>query len=103
MLVQLAAQHLLLILGDFLGTTGFTDTLNFTNGATTLTNDVLQDVNVNVASGATLDVDGARTIDGNLVSDGALDFVLGTDSLTVTGDTILNAGSFRSDISDNSC
>ena len=82
------------LLGDFLGTTGFTDTLNFTNGATTLTNDVLQDVNVNVASGATLDVDGARTIDGNLVSDGALDFVLGTDSLTVTGDTILNAGSF---------
>ena len=63
--------------GDFLGSTGFTDTLNFTTADFTLTHDILQDVNVNVASGVDFAVSGARVINGNLFSEGALSFVLG--------------------------
>jgi len=83
--------------GDFIGST-FTDTLNFTapDGGTsefTLTDDILSDVNVDVASEVDVIVQGARTIEGALVSDGELSFNLGEDSLAVTGDTTLNAGS----------
>lgn len=87
------------LLGDFLGTTNFTDMLNFTagTGAFTLTNDVLQSVDVNVASGADVVISGARMIDGNLVSDGTLSFIVNSmtaNTLAVTGDVTLNAGSF---------
>ena len=81
------------LLGDFLGTTGFTDILNITGSNFTLGSNILQSVNTNVGTGVTLNVDGARTIDGNLVSDGILDFLLGTDSLAVAGDVTLNSGS----------
>ena len=86
--------------GDFLGSTGFVDILNIAlNGDTgasslfTLTHNIMQTVDVVVGSGATLDVDGARMIDGNLTSDGTIAFVLGTDTLTVAGDVTLNTGS----------
>ena len=82
------------LLGDFLGSTGFTDMLNFTTADFTMTNNILQGVNVNVGSGIVFNVAGARSINGDLTSDGAIAFILGTDSLAVSGNVTLNAGSF---------
>lgn len=89
------------LLGNFLGTTGFTDIFNVTagTGIFTLTNDILQSVNVNVASDAVVAIAGARTIDGDLVSDGTLSFIINgmdVNSLNVTGNVTLNSGSFVS-------
>ncbi|MEO9971322.1 MAG: hypothetical protein ABJG15_16120, partial [Hyphomonadaceae bacterium] len=81
------------LVGNFLGTTGFTDTLNFTTANFTLASNILQSVNTTVANGVTLDVDGARMIDGDLTSNGTIAFLLGTDTLDVTGDVTLNTGS----------
>ena len=80
--------------GDFRGSSAFTDMLNITGADPfTLTHDVLQNVNVDIAAGSTLWVDGARTIEGSLVNNGELSFILGTDTLAVSGDTTLNTGS----------
>ena len=79
--------------GTFIGSLSGTDSLTFESGTVDLTHDVTNDVAVAVASGAELAVRGARSIDGSLTSDGVLAFVLGQDSLAVTGDVTLNAGS----------
>ncbi len=77
--------------GDFVGS-DFADTLAFTGGTSTLTDDVTNGVAVSVANGSTLIVDGARSIDGTFVQNGASVFDLGQDSLTVSGDANLAAG-----------
>ena len=80
--------------GDFLGTSGdVVDTFNVSNGLFTLTDDILQTVNVNVAEGGTLAFDGGNRIEGDLVSDGTLDFDLADEAVVVTGDVTLNTGS----------
>ena len=88
--------------GDFNGSS-FTDTFNVSMGTFTLTDDILNDVNVNVLSGGELAFDtsdGVPTIDGDLIVDsgGALAFTLTADpaafSSIVTGDVTLATGSF---------
>ncbi len=81
--------------GDFLGSQAATDIFNISTGTFTLTNDIMQSVNVNVNDGATLAFGGmgGRTIDGNLVSDGNLLFNLGDPAVDVVGDVTLNTGS----------
>ena len=78
--------------GNFLGTTEFEDVLNISGENFSLTNDVLQSVNVNVASGTTVTFVGDRTIDGNLVSDGNLGLDVANTQI-VNGDVTLNADS----------
>ncbi len=77
--------------GTFIGS-AFTDTLNFT-GTSTLAGDVNGNVDVTVNEAAIVTVDGERAIDGNLTSNGILNFDLNVDSLAVDGDTILGANS----------
>ena len=83
------------LIGNFLGSTEFADQLNFTTSDFQLNYDVLQSVNVSVGSGVSLSFggEGARTIDGNFVSDGDLSFDIGNPATVVTGDVTLNSGS----------
>ena len=78
--------------GDFVGS-DFDDTLAFTGGTSALTDDVLNGVAVTVAGDSTLDVNGARSIDGTFAQTGNSVFELGQDTLTVSGDANLLAGS----------
>ncbi|WP_438727619.1 autotransporter domain-containing protein [Parasphingorhabdus sp. DH2-15] len=78
--------------GSFVGS-AFDDTLTFADGTTEFGGDVLGNVAVTVAAPATLNVNGDRTIEGNLTVYGALNFDLSADTLLVDGDTVLNAGS----------
>ena len=78
--------------GDFIGS-GFADTLTFASGSSTVGGDIANGVSTTVDAGATAVFTGARTLDGDLVSNGALSFILGADSLAVDGDVTLGAGS----------
>ena len=78
--------------GDFVGS-NFDDTLAFTGGVSTLTDDVLNDVDVSVAADSTLVVDGERSIDGTFTQTGTSVFDLGEGVLTVSGDANLAPGS----------
>ena len=86
--------------GDFIGSQGI-DTFNVAEGtgAFILSNDIRSNVNVNVTQDATLGFagEGTRSIDGDLNSDGTLEFVLNAPGsaplASVTGDVTLNSGS----------
>lgn len=77
--------------GDFLGTTAFDDSFVVSTGNFTLTDDILQtvDVTVNGDGNLTLDGDGARTIDGDLTSDGVLTLDI-SDTHILNGDLDLS-------------
>jgi len=80
--------------GDFIGSDNGVDSFTFASNTTNdLTIDILNDVDVTIATNSIVNVQGDRNIDGSLVSDGALSFNLGQDSLAVSGDATLNAGS----------
>ena len=81
--------------GDFLGSSGFDDIFNVSAGTFTLTDDILQSVDVNVASDGVLAFDGGNTIDGdlNVASGGALNFDLANSAIIVNNDVNLAAGS----------
>ncbi len=78
--------------GDFIGS-AFADTLTFGAGSTTLSADVLGDVDVTTDAASVVAITGARSIAGNLTANGTLSFDLGADTLAVDGDTDLGAGS----------
>ncbi len=78
---------------DFIGSS-FADTLTFASGSSIVAGDILGGVDTTVDAGATFAVSGARTLEGDLISNGTLAFELGLDSLNVDGDTTLGAGSF---------
>jgi len=79
---------------DFLGSENGIDSVTFAAGtASELGGNVLNDVAVTIASGASVDVQGERTVDGSVVSDGSLNFDLNEDSVSVSGDVALNTGS----------
>ncbi len=78
--------------GAFIGS-DFQDSLTFGTGQSTLAASVLGGVDVLVLQDATLDVEGAQTIDGSFTTNGGLTFTLGSDSLAVDGDVTLGADS----------
>ena len=78
--------------GAFVGS-AFTDTLTFATGETVLGSDVLGSVDVVVSEASNLIVDGERTINGSLTSNGTLNLNLNEDILNVEGDATFGAGS----------
>ena len=78
--------------GDFIGSS-FTDDLTFASGSSLLNGNIIGDVTTTIADGANLTVNGNRTLAGDLLADGTLNFNLGTDSLAVDGNTVFGANS----------
>ena len=74
--------------GDFLGTTAFDDSFIVGPGAFTLTDDILQTVDVTVQATGDLILDGTRTIDGDLTTSGTLTVDL-ADTHLLAGDLTL--------------
>ncbi|MEM7446084.1 MAG: autotransporter domain-containing protein [Pseudomonadota bacterium] len=78
--------------GDFVGS-DFDDAIVFESGTSILAGSVLNGVVVDVATGASVDVDGDQVIEGTLNANGGLSFTLSDDSLLVDGDAIFGNGS----------
>ena len=78
--------------GDFEGTSAFDDSLIISTGAFTLTDDVLETVDVTVDATGDLTLDGARSIEGDLTSNGVLTLDL-ADLHSIDGDLDLAAAS----------
>ena len=78
--------------GDFEGTSAFDDNFFVQAGAFTLTDDILQTVDVTVLSTGDLTLDGARSIDGDLTGNGVLTLDL-ADTHILNGDLSLIASS----------
>ena len=88
--------------GDFVGS-AFADSLSLTGGV--VNGSILGNVATTVAEEVSVTFTGQQTLEGDLTSNGALNFVLGTDSLTVDGNTTFGAASIvnietNDDISD---
>jgi hypothetical protein len=77
---------------DFIGSS-FDDTLSISGPSFGLNADILGGVETSVASGTAVAVSGARSFEGDLTSNGNLQFALGTDSLSVDGAAIFGTGS----------
>lgn len=81
------------LVGNFVGSSGFEDTLAITGAGNSIQGNILNTVAVTTAAGSTTDISGARTLDGSLTHNGTLSFDLDVDSLAVAGDTVLGTGS----------
>ena len=81
------------LIGNFVGSTGFEDTLAITDLANSIQGDVLNSVAVSTAAGSTTSFAGTGSINGSLTHAGTLAFDLGVDSLAVDGDVTLENGS----------
>jgi len=77
---------------DFIGSS-FADTLSISGPSFTLAGDILGGVATSIDAATTASVSGARSLIGDLTSNGTLNFNLGTDSLAVTGNTIFGSNS----------
>jgi len=77
---------------NFIGS-NFEDTLSITGPNFGLNADILGGVETSIDSASTVNVSGARTIEGNLTSNGELEFNLDADSLNVDGDAIFGSSS----------
>jgi len=67
--------------------------LTFASGAATLAGNNSGNVDVTIAGASTLARSGERTLPGDLVANGTLDFDLGADSLAIKRDTVLGGTS----------
>ena len=76
--------------GDFVGS-AFADTLSLAGG--TVNGSILGNVATSVEEGALVTFTGQQTLEGDLTANGTLNFVLGTDSLAVDGNTTFGAAS----------
>ena len=77
---------------DFIGS-NFDDTLAISGANFELSADVLGGVATSVDAATAVSVSGARALEGDLVSNGELQFELGSDSLNVAGNTTFGANS----------
>jgi len=80
---------------NFIGS-NFEDTLSISGDTFGLGADILGNVATSIDAGTTANITGARSIEGNLTSNGTLQFDLATDSLNVIGNTIFGADSIVS-------
>jgi uncharacterized protein with beta-barrel porin domain/tRNA A-37 threonylcarbamoyl transferase component Bud32 len=81
------------LVGNFVGTVAFEDTLTITGTGNSIQGDILNSVAVTMSAESTTAIVGARTLNGSLTHSGTLSFELGADSLAVEGDATLAAGS----------
>lgn len=81
------------LIGNFVGTAAFEDTLTITGSGGSIQGNILNNVAVTTSADSTTAISGARTLNGSLTNNGTLAFDLGTDSLAVEGGTALAAGS----------
>lgn len=77
---------------DFIGS-NFDDVLSISGPTFGLNADILGGVETSIDAGTDATILGARTLQGNLTSNGNLNFNLGVDSLTVQGDTTFGPAS----------
>lgn len=76
--------------GDFVGSS-FADTLTISGGV--INGSILGGVATTIADGGSATITGEQSLEGDLITNGALNFVLGADSLAVAGDTTFGANS----------
>ena len=76
--------------GNFIGS-AFADTLTISGGI--INGSILGGVTTTVADSGSATIIGAQSLEGDLIANGALNFVLGADSLAVDGDTTFGANS----------
>ena len=81
------------LVGNFVGSMAFEDTLTITGMGNSLQGNILNNVAVTTSADSTTTISGARTLNGSLTNNGTLNFDLGVDTLTVEGDTVLGASS----------
>ena len=76
--------------GDFIGSS-FADSLTVTGDD--INGSILGGVTTTIAAGGSAAILGQQTLEGDLIANGDLNFVLGADSLTVVGNTTFGANS----------